>query len=343
MLKGEDAGTGSTSGGRYKPRWDVTATIIGTSISDVGGIGLHMQAVGGMASNPSGGVVTMNYTTIRSAQRGVFSYGFKGSMYYCSVQNTLKEDVYVLDGRLDMFYCTFASITDRKFKATLDGSIHFYYDLDIIVRWDTGAAALGATVQIFDNKETLIAVLPVTRHDGRLPTFKMVPYYVKETGIFSDTPYVIYTSFLEVKKTIGVKLDASKVVYVILDDHINPEIFILYPKEGHIQQSTTLHVRGSAWDSQSGIRDVLLTLDGETWFKATGSLSWNITIEVNDTLIAKFGGLFLLRAKAIDNALNEKLTFVMIRVDPTPPELNVDHPTEGFVTNNPELWVRGVT
>ncbi|MCK5415493.1 MAG: right-handed parallel beta-helix repeat-containing protein, partial [Thermoplasmata archaeon] len=87
VLKGEDAGTGASTGGRYKPRWDVTATIIGTSISDVGGIGLHMQAVGGMASNPSGGVVTMNYTTIRSAQRGVFSYGFKGSMYYCSVQN----------------------------------------------------------------------------------------------------------------------------------------------------------------------------------------------------------------------------------------------------------------
>ncbi|MCJ2539705.1 MAG: hypothetical protein LN414_00365, partial [Candidatus Thermoplasmatota archaeon] len=341
LIKSEDTGSGAT-GGSYKPKWDATVTIIGTSISDVGGIGLAIQSVGS-AINPGNRDATINYTDIRSAQRGLFMFGYKASAYYCNIQNTVKEDVYVLDGRLDMHYCTFAGITDRKFKATLDGSIYFHYDMDIIVRWDTGASALGATVQIFDNKETLIAVLPVTRHDGHLPTFTMVPYYVKETGIFSDTPYVIFTNFLQVSKTVGVKLDASKVVYIILDDHINPEIFILYPKESHIQQSTTLKIRGSAWDSQSGIKDVLVTLDGETWFKATGSLSWNLTIEVNDTLIAKFSGLFLLRAKAVDNALNEKVTFVMIRVDPTPPELNVDHPTEGFVTNNPELWVRGVT
>ena len=341
-IKSEDTGT-KGSGGYYKPKWDATVTIIGTSVSDVGGIGIAMTSVGGAADNQGKRTAAINYTDIRSAQRGLFSYGFKGMMYFCSIQNTLKEDMYVLDGRIDVYYSTFHSITDRKFKTTLDGSIHFHYDMDIIVRWDTGAAALGATVQVFDNKETLIAVLPVTRHDGHLPTFTMEPYYVKETGIFSDTPYVIYTSFLQVHKTIGVKLDASKVVYVILDDHINPEIFILYPKEGHIQQSTTLKVRGSAWDSQSGIKDVMLTLDGETWYEATGSLSWNLTIEVNDTLIAKFSGLFLLRAKAIDNALNEKVTFVMIRVDPTPPELNVDHPYNGFVTNNPELWVRGVT
>ncbi|MCK5415592.1 MAG: right-handed parallel beta-helix repeat-containing protein, partial [Thermoplasmata archaeon] len=342
LIKGEDTGT-KGSGGYYKPKWDATVTIMGTTISNVGGIGLALQSVGGGALNPGQRDVKINYTDIHSAQRGLFMYGFMGTAYYCSVQNTVKEDVYVLDGRLDMHYCTFAGITDRKFKASLDASIHFYYDLDIIVRWDTGAAALGATVQIFDNKETLIAVLPVTRHDGRLPTFKMVPYYVKETGIFSDTPYVIFTNFLQVKKTVGVKLDASKMVYIILDDHINPEIFILYPKENHIQQSTTLKIRGSAWDSQSGIKEVMLTLDGDNWLPATGSLSWNLTIEVSDELIAKFSGLFLLRAKAIDNALNEKTTFVMIRVDPTPPELNVDHPTEGFVTNNPELWVRGVT
>ena len=342
MIKSEDTGT-KGSGGYYKPKWDATVTIIGTTVSDVGGIGLALQSAGGSNLVATKRDATINYTDIRSAQRGVFLYGFKAMMYYCTVQNTVKEDVFVLDGRLDMHYCTFAGITERKFKATLGGSIHFYYDMDIIVRWDTGASALGATVQIFDNKETLIAVLPVTRHDGHLSTFTMVPYYVKETGIFSDTPYVIFTSFLQVSKTIGVKLDASKVVYVILDDHINPEIFILYPKESHIQQSTTLKVRGSAWDSQSGIKDVMVTLDGETWLEATGSLSWNLTFEVSDELIAKFSGLFLLRAKAIDNALNEKVTFVMIRVDPTPPELNVDHPTDGFVTNNPELWVRGVT
>ncbi|NIS19414.1 MAG: hypothetical protein GWN89_05600, partial [Thermoplasmata archaeon] len=57
---------------------------------------------------------------------------------------------------------------------------------------------------------------------------------------------------------------------------------------------------------------------------ANGALRWNHTFEVSEELIGKFGGIFLLRAKAIDNALNEKVTFVLIRIDPTPPELNVD-------------------
>jgi hypothetical protein len=88
---------------------------------------------------------------------------------------------------------------------------------------------------------------------------------------------------------------------------------------------------------------VMVTLDGVNWENATGSLRWNHTFVVSEELIGKFSGLFLLRAKAIDNALNEKVAFVMIRIDPTPPELNVDFPYDGYTTNNPDLWVRGVT
>ncbi|NIP33889.1 MAG: hypothetical protein GWN12_13560, partial [Thermoplasmata archaeon] len=151
-----------------------------------------------------------------------------------------------------------------------------------------GAAAIGATVQVYDNKQTLIAVLPVERGNGKLPTFTLEPFFVRETGLFSDTPYVITATFLEVTKTVGVKLDSSKEVFVILEDHIDPEIFILYPKEGHLQQSTTLQVRGSAWDSQSGIKEVLITLDGENWESANGALRWNHTFEVSEELIGKF-------------------------------------------------------
>jgi hypothetical protein len=329
---------------RGNPRWDATVTIINCDVEDAGGIGISLLSSRSSSfGNPGTRKFVINETEIYGGQRGIFTGGYVGKMYYCAVQSTLKEDVFVTDGRIDMYYCDYQVISDRKFKALENGELHFFYHLDIYVRWDTGAAALGATVQIFDNKGVLIAVLPVERGNGHLPTFRMEPYYVKETGIFSDTPYVINTTFLLVTKTVGVKLDANKVVNVILQDHINPEIYILYPKEGHIQQSTTLHVRGAAWDSQSGIKQVWVTLDGDTWWKATGDLRWNITIEVNDTLISKFSGVFLLRAKALDNALNERVSFVMVRIDPTPPELNVDFPVNNYVTNNPELWVRGVT
>jgi hypothetical protein len=334
-IKTDVTGT-STS---YHPRWDASVHLLNVTVTDVGAIGISLQA-GGTGSGTRD--FEMNYTTVHNAQRGMFNVGFSGRLWYCDIQGTLKEDIIVIDARLDLFYNKFQNINDRKFRAMNSGEIHFYYDMDIYVKWDTGAPAVGATVQAFDNKGTLILVLTVPGN-GKLPTLTMEPFFVRETGVFSDTPYVITATFLEVTRTVGIKLDSSKVVDVILEDHFDPEIFILYPKEGHLQQSTTLQVRGSAWDSQSGIDQVLVTLDGVNWEEATGSLRWNHTFEVNDTLIGKFSGLFLLRAKAIDNALNEKVTFVMIRIDPTPPELNVDFPYDGYTTNNPELWVRGVT
>lgn len=336
-VKTEISGTSSY----YKPRWDSSVSIMNVTVSDVNGIAIALQA--GASTLPGSREFAMNDTTILDAQRGLFDVGYNGDLHNCDIQGTLKEDIFAIDARLDLFYCTFANINERKFKALDGGEIHFYYDMDIYVRWDTGAAAIGATVQVYDNKQTLIAVLPVERSSGKLPTFTLEPFFVRETGLFSDTPYVITATFLEVTKTVGIKLDSSKEVFVILEDHIDPEIFILYPKEGHLQQSTTLLVRGSAWDSQSGIKEVLVTLDGVNWEMATGALRWNHTFVVNDTLIGKFSGIFLLRAKAIDNALNERVTFVKIRIDPTPPELNVDFPHDGYTTNNPVLWVRGVT
>jgi len=275
-------------------------------------------------------------------QRGLFSVGFGGEMWYGEVKGMLKEDVYLIGGKVDLHYVKFTLIADTKFKAVEGGELYFYYDLTIVVRWDTGAAAVGANVQIMDNTEKLISVQTVPS-SGKLDTFTMNPYFARETGLFSTTPYVINASFLQVTKTVGVKLDYNKVVEIILEDHFEPEIYILRPKEGHVQQSVTLQVYGSAWDAQSGIKTVLVSLDGVNWFPATGKLSWRYTVEVNETLIGRFSGVFNLRAKAIDYANNERIAFVLIRIDPTPPQLTVDYPYDGFMTNNPDLWVRGVT
>jgi len=337
-IKTEVSGTSSY----YKPRWDANVKIINVDITNVDAIAISMVSSGG-SSMPGTREFEINYTTVHDAQRGLFDVGYSGALWYCDIQGTLKEDIFAIDSRLDLWYCNFQDINDRKFKALEGGEIHFYYDMNIYVRWDTGAAAIGANVQVFDNKQTLISVLNVREADGSLPTFTMEPFFVRETGIFSSSPYVVNVTFLQVQKTVGVRLDKSRDVFIVLEDHFEPEVFILYPKEGHIQQSTTLQVRGSAWDSQSGIKHVLLSLDGANWETATGDLRWNYTFEVSDELIGKFSGLFLLRAKAVDNADNERVAFVQIRIDPTPPELKVDFPYNGYVTNNPELWVRGVT
>ncbi len=325
----------------YTGNWDIFIDVQNSTIDTIGGVAFSL-AVDDLTL-PGKRELRMANSRIYTAQRGIFTIGFKCDVRYCDFKDILKEDAIAIASEIKMWYCKFAQITDRKFKAVEGGQIDFYYDFQIYVKWDTGAPAKGATVQIMDNTQKLIGVWPVERDDGGLPLFTMNPYFVRDTGVFSTTPYIVNATFLQVSKTVGVKLNYNTEVTIILEDHFEPEIFILYPKEGHIQQSTTLQVRGSAWDSQSGIKEVLVSLDGVHWEHAFGALRWNYTFEVNESLIGRFAGVFNLRAKAVDYADNEKLAFVLIRIDPTPPELNVDFPYDGYVTNNPELWVRGVT
>jgi len=327
--------------GKGTGNFDSDIVISNCLIEKVNGIGLTMM-VGDVAETGKR-AFSMEHLQIFDAQRGVFNMGFLGDMYYCEIKNTLKEDILQIGAKSTLYYCKFTNIADLEFKAMSGGELIFIYDLQIYVLWDTGAPALGANVQLMDNTEKIIAVYTVTNSTGALPVFTMTPYFVRETGIFSQSPYVINASFLQVSRTIGVRLDYNKVITIIVEDHFEPEIFILYPKENHIQQSTTLQVRGSAWDAQSGVRIVQVSLDGVEWVNATGTLSWRVTFDVSAELIGRFSGVFNLRARALDQADNERVAMVLIRIDPTPPQLTVDFPHNGYITNNPEIWVRGVT
>jgi len=327
--------------GKGTGNFDSTIIITNSSIQEVNGIGLTMMV--GDTAEAGKRAFTIDHLLIFGAQRGIFNMGFLGDLSYCEIKNTLKEDVLQIGSKAMMYYCKFSNINEQKFKAMSGGELVFVYDLQIYVLWDTGAPALGANVQLMDNTEKLISVMTVTNSTGALPVFTMTPYFVRETGLFSQSPYVINASFLQVSRTIGVRLDYNKVVKIIVEDHFEPEIYILYPKENHVQQSTTLQVRGSAWDAQSGVRVVQVSLDGVEWINATGTLSWRVTFDVSTELIGRFSGVFNLRARALDQADNERVAMVLIRIDPTPPQLTVDFPYNGYITNNPEIWVRGVT
>ncbi len=327
--------------GKGTGNFDSSVVISNTTIENVNGIGLTMMV--GDATELGKRTFVFDHSLVFGAQRGVFNMGFLGDMYYSEIKNTLKEDIYQIGAKSTLYYCKFSNINEQKFKAPSGGELIFIYDMQIYVLWDTGAPALGANVQIMDNTEKLISVLTVTNGTGALPVFTMTPYFVRETGIFSQSPYVINASFLSVARTVGVRLDSNKVVTIIMEDHFEPEIYILYPKENHVQQSTTLQVRGSAWDAQSGVRMVQVSLDGVEWVNATGTLSWRVSFDVSSELIGRFSGVFNLRARALDQADNERVAMVLIRIDPTPPQLTVDFPYNNYITNNPEVWVRGVT
>jgi hypothetical protein len=308
----------------------------------------HADGIGIKITNDDPAVTGTRYfwindTSIRTAQRGAYVMGFPGEMWYSEVKDVLLEDFMMTGARVDLWFNEFKIISDQKFKAKDEGSILHFYALEIFVKWDTGEPAIGTQIEILDNTNNLIMIQTVLSQDGALPVLTMNSYTIRDTGFFSNTPYKIYAKGVQVSKQAFVRLDRNREVTIVMRDHIEPDVYILYPKEGHVQQSTVLQVRGTAWDYQAGIKHVLLSLDGVNWEVATGNVGWNHTFYVEMDLIHAFSGVFNLRAKAVDWAGNERIAFQVIRIDPTPPELMVNFPYDGYVTNNPDIWVRGVT
>ena len=285
----------------------------------------------------------INYTSIRTAQQGVIIMGFTGEMWYTKVKDILLEDMRVTFTRVDVWYCEFTTIDEQKFKVAYGGEIFHYYFLTIYIKWETGGPALGCTVELMDNIENLLTVQTVNRPDGSLPKMSMNSYIIKTTGISSSSPYNLKATSAHVTKRVAIKLDRNKEVTIIMKDGIQPEVYVHFPRDGHAQQSTILQVRGTAWDYQSNIARVELSLDGVNWETATGKLRWNHTLHVSDALINETSGVFNLRVRAVDYAGNQRSTFVLVYIDPTPPRLLVDFPRDGYVTNDPQCLVRGVT
>lgn len=326
----------------YTPTFITDVRILNSTIEDLTDNALFLDIQ--TPENKGYRTYTIVNSSILSCKRGVYAANHDGQVWNSTFSDNLKEDVTSISATADMYYTNFDSITDDKFAVYGFGEINFIFDLVVFVRWDTGTGAVGASVEIMDNTEKLISVQNVKDEDGSLPVYTMNPYWVTPVGIYSESPYVINVEFMDMSHTVGVRLNMNKEVYILLEDHIDPEIVLLYPHTGHVQQSTELEVRGSAWDSQSGVVSVQISLDGTNWMVAKGKwIQWNLTFVVSDELIKQFGGYFVLRTKAIDSAGNEGEAFAVIRVDPTPPELKIDFPMNGYSTNNPELYVRGVT
>ncbi len=311
------------------------------TIVDVDGIGIKIT--NDKFDAPGERFFYINHTSIRTAQQGVIIMGFAGEMWYTKVKDILLEDMRVTFTRVDAWYCEFTTIDAQKFKVAYGGEIFHYYFLTIYIKWETGGPALGCTVELMDNIENLLTVQTVNRPDGSLPEMSMNSYIIKGTGISSSSPYNIKATSAQVTKRVAIKLDRNKEVTIIMKDGILPEVYVHFPRDGHAQQSTILQVRGTAWDYQSSIARVELSLDGVNWEVATGKLRWNHTLHVSDALINESGGVFNLRVRAIDYAGNQRYTFVLVYIDPTPPRLLVDFPRDGYVTNNPLCLVRGVT
>ena len=283
--------------------------------------------------------------TVLNTQKGLNLQGVRGEIRAGKIANSLRQDLVVISSDMDLYSIDVSGISTNKFEVTEAGSIRFWYDLEVHVMWDTGLRVVDAVVQIKDNHHTIIYQFTQSASED-IPVLTLNTYQLRETGMYTRSPYLLNVTYKAINVLETVQLDSFKNVTVYLADHVAPSVFINDPASGTVQQALTVKLRGSSFDTESGMDKVEVSIDGQEWFQTASPTSWSHTFTVDEAGVIANAGVFVLRARGTDVAGNTATTMVTVGVDPFAPELLVQFPPDvltGYQTDEVVLTVRGVT
>ncbi len=281
--------------------------------------------------------------TITGGTRAFVVRGHDGKVTGGSLAGTQLDDFLSIDSSIDLWHVALSGPVEDKVHVLTRGEVRLYYSIQVQVVWSSQAPAVGSTVWIRDNSLTTVSIQDTSSPEGINPEVVLNPYVVHPSGAVSRNPYVVNASFFGVSQSVGVVLEKDTLTRVVLKDNIMPEVHILSPEDGMAQQSSVLRITGTAWDYESGIDMVLLSIDGVEWSGVEGTSSWNLQLTVSNATLESTGGRITIRVKAFDSANNEATDAVAVRIIQTPPGVTIYYPQDGYRTNSPLLAISGVT
>lgn len=322
---------------------DIDLSLEGVTIDTVNGNGIEA----GTPKIDYGGTRTISVSEldVSKVNKGLVLSGLKGQLRDTSILTSLREDVTVIGSDVELFQPIIDVLDEDTVDVIEAGSVLFWYSLKVHVNWDTGVAVDGAVVEVTDNQRTLIGVFTQKDETG-LPLLLLNSYQFRTVGQFTRSPYILNVTFRAIQKVLPVTVSDDTEVTIEISDIVPPKVFINEPLPDHLQRSTTIRVRGSSFDAESLVDKVELSLDGMNWIQPTTTTewaSWAHTFVVTEQDVIDNGGIFAIRARAVDAAGNEASTLTKVEVDPFPPDLRVNFPYDGLQTNQPTIDVRGVT
>jgi len=279
---------------------------------------------------------------VSQTQRAVTVSGLKGEFAETTITGSNREDFMFIGANVELYEPNLDSLDSGAVLIVESGSAKFWYRLNVKVEWDTGQWVENAIVEIMDNHHSVIGTYTQMDPSG-IPELFLNSYQFRETGQFTRSPYLLNVTFNDINEGASVLLDQNKEVTIKIQDHAPPKVFINEPLPDHIQRSTSIEVRGSSFDSESSVRMVEVSIDGIEWIDTTGTTSWSHTFTVSHQDVIDNGGMFVIRARGWDFANNSFTTLIVVEVDPFPPELRIDFPSNGYQTNVQTVEVRGVT
>lgn len=287
--------------------------------------------------------ISLMNTTLDGMNRAFVLRGHDGPVNGCTFHGRLLEDILAIDSVISLRHVDLSGPLEDKVIVMTRGEVKLFCTLQVYVTWSSGAPAVGATVMVRDNALTTLAIRSAQDPDGQISQLVINTYIVQASGVVTRNPYTINASYFGVATQVGLVLDEDTDVTVVLHDSVAPDVHILSPESGSIQQSSQIRVVGTAWDYQSELASVRISVDGENWTTVEGATSWNVMINVTNETIDRFDGRMVVQVVATDNAGNDAMDAISVRIIQRPPGVTVYFPPDGHVTNEATLKVSGVT
>jgi hypothetical protein len=285
----------------------------------------------------SRGVFEMHDVVMDGVQYGIFASDISGAIYDSTIVNNALEAVYIKFSVFDFYSCEVGDVSTDNIRVFTKGAARMWFDVAVDVKWASGAYVLGAVVSMQDNTWSTIGVDTVGS-PAELPFGYVNSYTVLPDSVYSRSPYLVSATFLGLETQERVDIDKNMVVDLVLVDDVLPRLTVNAPMDGSSQTDTSMEVKGYAWDMHSGLEVVQVSVDGVNWFNTTGEPEFTYTFNMVPE------GNLMLMVRAIDYAGNERMEYVAVLVDATPPAILIIEPTlDIFMTQNEVLDIIGVT
>jgi parallel beta-helix repeat protein len=207
--------------------------------------------------------------------------------------------------------------------------------LGLTVQWQNGQPIPAADV-VIKNAQGTAYLTTTTSYLGVIPKFLTTEYVQTKLAKNSHSPYSVVVTKNGLTGSQSVVVDASKDVIVKITDDINPEIVIVSPQTGILQNYTGIDLRGTASDKGAGLKSIKVSRDGTTWLTIEQGAVW-------ETQLTLLEGKNNITAKAEDAAGNVATTSIEVNVDITPPSIEVISPANGSLTKQIIVRINGTT
>ncbi|UCC93881.1 MAG: hypothetical protein JSW25_04220, partial [Thermoplasmata archaeon] len=212
-----------------------------------------------------------------------------------------------------------------------------WWIVHVKVKFPSGGAAAGATVTIKDSKGTTVFT-GTTDGNGFIANILLMEHLTVYLTEDSRTPHIFNATLGAAGNEASVDITGHLLVTIEIADGAPPELTITSHYDGEHIRTTTLTIRGTAYDAGSSVYRVEARIATQGWQICTGTDTWEWTTTLPGD------GTYPFSVRARDIALNTIVTYFNLTLDTLAPDIDVSvppSPANNSLVGSPFVTITG--